>query len=162
MKILKRPREGVLHLLWTTLWPSGWGRTPRWSVMLPTKGSIHTSWRWTGDLESLWVSWKSVWKYQLHQRDPIFLLALEVPPQQREFTSNVQCCSQLEMIPDQVLLHPPCWLRYETVLALKVNTLIITLASFSNLTWKMFFVLKCSYLLKGRLKHLIWVITVTK
>lgn len=59
MKILKRQREGALPLSWMTPWQSVWGRTPRWSVMPLTKVSTLTSWRWTGDLASLLVSWRS-------------------------------------------------------------------------------------------------------
>lgn len=59
MKILKRQRGGALPLSWMTLWQSAWGRTPRWSAMPLTKVSTRTSWRWTGDLASLWVSCRS-------------------------------------------------------------------------------------------------------
>lgn len=87
MKILKRQREEALLLLWMTLWPSEWGRTPRSSAMLPIKVSILTSWRWTGDLESSLVS---CWSFSagLHsQKDSpchsfrISLLIHQTPPQ---------------------------------------------------------------------------------
>lgn len=89
MKILKRQREGALLLLWMTLWQSEWEGTPRSSAMPPIKVSILTSWRWTGDLESLLVSWLACLAGLHSQNDgafPVFIngirfLIHQTPPQ---------------------------------------------------------------------------------
>ena len=104
MKILKRQREGASLLLWMTLWQSEWGKTPRSSAMPPIKGSILTSWRWTGDLESSLVSWRACLaslhsqkgracpgfkiRFLIHRTPPPML---EVVPRWKWTTGNMVC-----------------------------------------------------------------------
>ena len=114
MKILKRQREGALLLLWMTQWQNEWEGTPRSSAMPPIKVSILTSWRWTGDLESLLVSWVACLAGLHSQKDrafPVFIngihfLIHQTPPQMHDMVPRWKWTK------GKVLLFAPRWREF--------------------------------------------------